>query len=62
MTHTMTLTTVHENTETWTCPDCGRVLLIEWEPWRRVVVVAGDEAAQHSGSKGGLVMSVEVRQ
>jgi hypothetical protein len=55
MTHAMTLTSAHEGTETWSCPECGRVLLIEWEPWRRVVVVTGD-------GKGGLVMSVEARQ
>jgi hypothetical protein len=62
MTHVMTLTSAHENTETWVCPDCGRVLLIEWDPWRRVVVVTGDEAVAHSGGKGGLVMSMEARQ
>jgi hypothetical protein len=62
MSHVMTLTSAHEGTETWHCPVCGRVLLIEWQPWRRVVIEPGDEAAEHSGGKGGLVMGVEVRQ
>jgi hypothetical protein len=62
MTHVMTLTSAHENTECWTCPECGRVLLIEWEPWYRRVIAPGDEAATHSGGKGGLVMSMEARQ
>jgi hypothetical protein len=62
MTHVLTLTSAHENTEEWTCPLCGRVLLIEWQPWRRVVIEPGDEAAAHSGGKGGLVMSMEARR
>ena len=54
--HQMKLTSEAEGTQQWECPDCGRVMLIEWQPWRRVVVVRGDEHAAHSGATGGLEM------
>lgn len=57
LTHEMTLTETHEGTDTWVCPVCGRVLLIELDPWRRVVDVPGDECAVHVGSTGGLRMN-----
>jgi hypothetical protein len=41
--------TVHEGTYQLVCPACGRVLLVEFAPFRRVVIVPGDETATHSG-------------
>jgi hypothetical protein len=55
-THQMQLTEEHENTEEWHCPECGRTMLIEWDPWRRTVVEPGDETAAHAGGKGGLMI------
>ncbi len=54
MTHQMKLVSEHEGTEEWYCPICGRRMLIEWQPWHKVVLELGDESTQHSGSKGGL--------
>lgn len=63
MTHAMTLDDDHEGTETWSCAECGRTLLIEWHPWRKVELVPGDEYALHAGGKGGLsVGSMRVRK
>lgn len=59
MTHTMTLTTTLNGVETWYCPTCGRTLHITWDPWKRVVVAAGDDTVQHAGTKGDLVLDVE---
>jgi hypothetical protein len=62
-THQMQITAEHEDTEVWTCPTCGRVVLIEWEPLSMSVVTPGDEYAMHTGGKGGLTMgNMEVRQ
>ena len=60
MTHEMELTAAHEGTEEWFCPVCGRRVLIEWHPWRKVTLDPGDPTAAHSASKG-LRMSVEIR-
>ena len=48
--HEMTLLSEHEGTETWKCGACARVVLIEWEPFRRVVIVKGD-SVKHTGFK-----------
>jgi hypothetical protein len=62
MTHVLTLLYEHDGMERWYCPTCGRLLVLRWEPWYRRVIALGDEAAAHSGGKGGLVMGVEVKQ
>jgi hypothetical protein len=62
-THEMTITADHGGKEWWTCPACGRVLLIEWNPFSKITVVPGDEYAAHTGGKGGLkITGVEVAQ
>lgn len=44
--------------EEWYCPICGRRVLINWEPeFKRTVLEAGDEYANHSGGKGGFRMT-----
>ena len=56
--HQMVLETAHSSgEEEWSCPTCGRRLLINWEPkFKRTVLKVGDEDASHSGGKGGLQM------
>jgi hypothetical protein len=60
--HEMTMTEAHEGTQEWECPICGRRLLIEWHPWRKVTLEPGDEHVAHMGSIGGLRMNVQVEQ
>ena len=57
MTHVMQLVYEHEGTEEWECPECGRKLRIEWDPWKKETLVRGDETVSHSGGKGGLQVS-----
>jgi DNA-directed RNA polymerase subunit RPC12/RpoP len=39
--------------EEWSCPACGRRIVLTRPPdVRRLVLVAGDETAAHSGSAG----------
>ena len=60
-THQMVLEKEHEGTEERYCPICGRRFLIEWNPWKRVIITKGDSNVSHSGGKGGLIMGrVEV--
>jgi hypothetical protein len=41
--------------EEWACAACGRRFVMQWPPaYQRVILEAGDEAAVHSGGKGGL--------
>lgn len=61
--HEMTLTASHEGTEEFTCPVCGRTLLIELDPFRRVVVDQGNNFAAHRIGMGGLsITGAEVEQ
>ena len=54
--HEMVLEKTHPfGAEEWNCPNCGRRLLINWEPkFEKTILEAGDEYAIHSGGKGGL--------
>ena len=56
--HEMQLETTHSSgAEEWYCPTCGRRFLLNMPPdYRKIILDAGDEAAIHSGSKGGLRM------
>ena len=56
--HDMQLVTIHPaGPEEWYCPICQRRFLIQWPPnYEKVILEAGDEAAIHSGGKGGLQM------
>jgi hypothetical protein len=41
--------------EEWSCPDCGRRILLRWPPdYEKLVLEHGDEDAIHVGGKGGL--------
>jgi len=57
--HEMELIATHPSgAEEWFCPTCGRRVLMRWPPaYEKVLLEAGDEAAIHSGAKGGLRMS-----
>jgi DNA-directed RNA polymerase subunit RPC12/RpoP len=54
--HEMVLEKMHSSgAEEWYCPTCGRRMLVNWEPkFKKIVLVAGDDFAIHSGGKGGL--------
>ncbi len=55
-THEMILSGHAESgTEEWSCPDCGRRMLLRWPPdFEKFVLEPGDIAAVHVGGKGGL--------
>ncbi len=40
--------------EEWFCPTCNRRFLMQWSPYKKIVLETGDEYATHSGGKGGL--------
>jgi len=48
----MELIREHEGTEEWFCPNCGRRLLVNWNPkFKRTVLIPGDQSVTHSGFK-----------
>ena len=60
-THEMQLVDVVDEWEQWYCFTCGRTIRIRWEPFKRVVIKAGEDVP-HSACKGGLkIGSVEVK-
>lgn len=53
--HTMDLFREHEGTEEWLCPECGRHLLVNWNPkFKRTILEAGDQSVGHSGFKNSI--------
>ena len=57
MNHTMSLTeTDDRGRELWECDQCGRKMLLAWQPFSRDVLIRGDDQAMHTGGKGGLTM------
>jgi len=56
--HTMNLEKTYQNeTEEWSCPDCGYRILISWEPrFKKQVLQEGEPHIIHAGGKGGLIM------
>ncbi|MCP4423261.1 MAG: hypothetical protein GY803_02085 [Chloroflexi bacterium] len=55
--HTMQLDKTHSSgAEEWHCPACSRRFVLQWAPYKKVVLEKGDEYAAHSGGKGGLQM------
>jgi hypothetical protein len=54
--HEMLLENIHPSgAEEWFCPTCGRRFLMQWPPaYNKVILVAGDEMAIHSGGRGNL--------
>ena len=62
--HEMILEKTHnDGAEEWSCPVCGRRMMISWQPWKKTVLEQGDIHAAHSGGKGGLKLGpVQVMQ
>ena len=58
-THTMIISgTTESGAEEWTCPDCGRRMVLRWPPdYEKLILESGDESAVHVGGKGGLRIS-----
>jgi hypothetical protein len=54
--HEMVLSSRAESgAEEWTCPRCGRRLLLRWPPHlEKLVLEQGDVTAIHAGGKGGV--------
>lgn len=53
--HTMDLIREHEGTEEWLCPDCGRHMLVNWNPrFKRTVLEAGDPSVGHTAFKNNV--------
>ena len=62
MTHSMSLVqTYSSGAEEWRCPTCDRRFILQWEPFKRIILEQGDALATHSASKG-LVISAEVNE
>lgn len=60
--HAMLLEKTHPSgAEEWFCPECGRRFILHFQPefeqLNVQVLEAGDEYANHSGSRGGLRIS-----
>lgn len=36
--------------EEWRCPTCGRWMILQLDPWARIVIKPGDPNAFHYGS------------
>ena len=55
-THEMILSGQAESgAEEWSCPECGRRMLLRWPPrYEKLVLEHGDDTALHVGGKGGL--------
>lgn len=52
--HEMVLDPESAEDERWSCPTCGRVMVMRWLPEvEHVVLTPGDEYAIHVGGKGG---------
>lgn len=56
--HQMELVETHASgAEEWFCPTCSRRFLMQWAPYKKIVLESGDEYATHSGGKGGLQLN-----
>ena len=64
MTHTYTVEQLESGALRMTCPTCGRVVVIQWEPaYRRAVEVPGDDVLHTFGADAlRLIMGADTRQ
>lgn len=59
MTHRMHKSgTYPTGAELWVCNICGRQQVMQWEPFKKIVLDRGNDKVQHVG--GNLDMSLEV--
>lgn len=57
--HEMTQVMVYESgAEEWTCKVCGRHMVIQSSPFKRIVLTKGNDDVQHTG--GSFACSPEV--
>ena len=54
--HDLILEKTHDSgAEEWSCPTCGRKMLVQWDPsFKRIVLEKGNDMAIHNGSKGNI--------
>jgi hypothetical protein len=51
----MDLIREHEGTEEWGCPDCGRHMLVNWNPkFKRTILESGDPSMGHTAFKNNV--------
>lgn len=48
------LQTYPTGAEKWQCLHCDRQFVMQWQPYKKIVLKEGDEQAYHSGGKGGV--------
>ncbi|MCB8983844.1 MAG: hypothetical protein H6659_08475 [Ardenticatenaceae bacterium] len=55
MQHEMVLVSTYPTgAEEWRCPECERSFVLQWLPYRKVVLEAGDNFAVHAANHGGV--------
>ena len=59
--HEMTLAQNYSDCQNWTCPVCGRSLLLYLDPFSVDVLIPGDETASHNGSTLDTDLRLNVR-
>lgn len=60
-THEMILETTHSSgSEEWFCPVCGRRFIVNWQPYKRVILEEGNYTASHSGNRGLTIGEITV--
>lgn len=61
--HETQLAQVHPTgVEEWYCPTCGRRVIIQWNPFKWVVLETGNDDVAHSGGTGGMWIRSDVSQ
>jgi hypothetical protein len=58
----MTMTTLDAARYLCECPDCGRRIILETEPYKITVLIQGDPTATHTGGLGGVVIGAQVEE
>lgn len=46
-----------ERADLWHCNECGRTVVIQYQPYKRIVLDEGDLLAAHTANKGGVNIS-----
>jgi len=53
--HEMVLVSTYPTgAEEWRCPECQRSFVLQWLPYRKVVLEAGDNFAVHAANHGNI--------
>lgn len=55
--HTMVISLHGEKADLWYCPTCGRMVTVQYQPYKQIVLDDGDLLATHTGGKGGASFS-----